>query len=94
LDIFEQISISNESTTKFVTKKMLIFRCYLVDSKEIKCPFQWWTKHETIFPRIGFLTGQILWIIGSQIETERIFSFTKIFTNLRRFHLQAKNLEK
>ncbi len=73
---------------------MLIFKCYQVDSKEIKCPFQWWTKHETIFPRIGFLTNQILWIVGSQIETKKIFSLTKIFTNFKRCHLQAKNLER
>jgi hypothetical protein len=73
---------------------MLIFRRYQVNSKEIKCPFQWWTKHETIFPRVGFLTSQIVWIVGSQIETERIYSLTKIFTNLRRHHLQVEILER
>jgi hypothetical protein len=43
---------------------MLIFKLYQVDSKEIKCPFQWWEKHETMFPNVGFLTHQILGIIG------------------------------
>ncbi len=46
-----------------------------------------------MFPTIGFLAHQILGIVGSQIETKRIFSLTCIFTNLRRYHLQFKNLE-
>jgi len=33
-------------------------------------------------------------IVGSQIETKRIFSFAGILTNLRRCHLQTKFLEK
>ncbi len=33
-------------------------------------------------------------VIGSQIETKRIFSLLGILTNLRRCHLQTENLEK
>jgi hypothetical protein len=36
-------------------------------------PFQWWDKHEAMFPTIGFLIHHILRIIGSQIEIKRIF---------------------
>jgi hypothetical protein len=36
--------------------EMLIFRHYQVDSKEIKCPLQWWEKHEVTFPIVVFLT--------------------------------------
>jgi hypothetical protein len=39
LDIFEQTPNRSESTTKLVTKKMLIFKYYQMDSKEFKCPF-------------------------------------------------------
>jgi hypothetical protein len=46
-----------------------------MDAKHIKCHFQCWEKRESIFPTIGFLTHQILGIINSQIETERIFSW-------------------
>jgi hypothetical protein len=70
LDIFEQTPSKSESTTKLVTKKMLIFKYYQMDSNKFKCPFQWWAKHETMFPSVGFLAHQILWIIGSQIETK------------------------
>jgi hypothetical protein len=42
---------------------MLIFRHYQVDSKEIKCPLQWWEKHEIMFPIVGFLAHQITGIV-------------------------------
>jgi hypothetical protein len=47
-----------------------------------------------MFPIVGFLVRQILGILGSQIEIERIFSLVGILTNLRRCHLQSKNQEK
>jgi hypothetical protein len=28
--------------------------CYQADSKEIKCHFQWWAKHEAMFPILDF----------------------------------------
>jgi hypothetical protein len=58
---------------KFVTKELLIFKRYQVDPKDIKCPLQWWGKHEAMFPTIGFLAHQILGIVGSQLES--IFFF-------------------
>jgi hypothetical protein len=54
-----------------------------VDVNEIPCPLQWWEKHEVMFPIVGFLAWQILRIIGSQIETERIFSLVGILINLK-----------
>ncbi len=36
---------------------------------------------------------QILKIIGSQIEIERIFSLARVFTNLKRCHLQSEYVE-
>ncbi len=55
LDIFEQIPITSELAIELVTREMLIFRCYQVNSKEIKCPLQWWAKHEAMLFTIGFL---------------------------------------
>jgi hypothetical protein len=88
LDISEQIPSTNEPTIKFVRMERLIFKCYQVDSKEIKCPLQWWAKHEPCFLLLFFLVRQILGIVESQIEIERIFSLEGILTNLRRCHLQ------
>ncbi len=46
-----------------------------------------------MFPTMRFLVCKILGIVGSQIETEIIFSLAKILANLRRFKLQLENLE-
>jgi hypothetical protein len=52
LDILKQTPNISESTTD--TKEMLIFRCYQVDSKELKCLLEWWAKHETMFITLIF----------------------------------------
>jgi hypothetical protein len=41
LDIFQQISSTSEPTKELVTRKLLIFRHYQMDPKDIKCLFQW-----------------------------------------------------
>ncbi len=40
-----------------------------------------------MFLIVGFLTDKILRIVGSQIESERILSWTRIFTNLKKCRL-------
>jgi hypothetical protein len=40
LDILKQTPSTNELATKLVTKELLIFKCYQVDLKEIKCSLQ------------------------------------------------------
>jgi hypothetical protein len=67
--------------------ELLIFKHYQVDRKDIKCPFQWCGKHEVMFPIVGFLVHQILGIVGSQIEIERIFSLASILINLKKCRL-------
>jgi hypothetical protein len=42
---------------------------------------------------LGFFFRQILRIIGSQIEIEKIFLLTHILTNLKKCHLQLKYIE-
>jgi len=74
-------------------RKLLIFKRYQLYVKDIKCLFQWWQKHETMFPIVGFLARQILGVVGFQIETF-FFSLARILTNFRRCHLQTENLKK
>jgi hypothetical protein len=69
---------------EIVTRELLDFRRFHVDVKDIKNPPQWWEKHEFKFYVVGFLAKQILRIIGSQIEIERIFSLVGILTCLKR----------
>jgi hypothetical protein len=72
-DIFQHIVLTSEPSKELVTKELLIFKCYLVNPKHIKCPPQWWGKHETMFPTIGFWDCQILSIVRLQIETKGFF---------------------
>jgi hypothetical protein len=44
--------------------------------------------------QLVFFAKQILRIVGSQIETECIFSLVGILTSFRRCRLQSKNLDK
>jgi hypothetical protein len=37
------------------------------------CFFQWWANHETMFAIVVFLVRQILGIVESEIDIERIF---------------------
>jgi hypothetical protein len=51
-------------------------------------PLNWWVKHEHRFPNIGLLACEVMGIMGSQIETKRIFNTSvEIITSLRCFHL-------
>ncbi len=58
LDIFQQIASTSKLTKELVTRKLLIFKCYQVNPKDIKC-------QEAMFPTISFLTNQILSIVGN-----------------------------
>jgi hypothetical protein len=89
LYIFQQTASTSEPSKEFVTRELLIFKCYQVDPKDIKCLLQWWGKHEVMFPIVDFLAYEILSIIRSQIEIERIFSLVGILTNLKRCCLQS-----
>jgi hypothetical protein len=85
LDIFRQTASTSEPSKELVTKELLIFKHYQVDPKNIKYFLQWWGKHEAMFPTIVFFTCQILSIIGSQIEIERISFLAFILTNLKNY---------
>jgi hypothetical protein len=74
LDIFEMTTNTSEPTIELVNRELLIFRRYLMNVKYIKCRLQWWEKHENMFLTVGFCVRQILGIVGSQIETLKIFS--------------------
>jgi hypothetical protein len=89
LDNFEMIANTIEPSMNLINRELLIFKHYLVDVENIKCPLQWWEKHENMFPRVGFCAKQILGILRSQIEIKRIiYSLIRILINFRKCHLQ------
>ncbi len=69
LDIFEMTFNICEPTMKLMNRELLIFKHCQVDVKDIKCQFQWWEKHESMFLIVGFYARQILGIVRSQIGT-------------------------
>jgi hypothetical protein len=77
------VASTNEIAKKLVNQELLIFQKYQVDVKNIECLLDRWKKHESMFPTIDFLAKQMLEIVSSQIEIERIFSLIDIFTNLK-----------
>jgi hypothetical protein len=85
---------TSELSKEVVNKELLMFRRFQVDVKNIKCPLEWWAKHESLFPIVAFLVHHILSIFGFQIEIENKISLDGILTNLRRCHLQSDNLDK
>jgi len=88
------IIICNELVRELANKELLFFRHYHVNNKKIKCPLEWWEKHEPLFSKVGFLVMQILNILRSQIESKHIFSLAAILMNFRRCCLQCDDLEK
>jgi len=88
--LLKQVSQQKE----VVNKELHMFIRFQVDVKDIKCPLEWWAKHESLFPTVVIFTCHIFSIIGSQIESENLFSLVGIFTNLKRCHLQLDNSNK
>jgi hypothetical protein len=43
----------NEPMKELVKKEFLIFKRFHVNAKDIKCHFQSWEKHESMFPIVG-----------------------------------------
>jgi hypothetical protein len=69
LDIFEMTFNICGPTMKLMNRDLLIFKRCQVDVKNIKCPFQLWEKHESMFCIVGIYARQISGIVRSQIKT-------------------------
>ncbi len=83
LAIFEQIASISELAEKLVKKKLLVFKRYQLNVKDIKCPLQWWQKHEAM---LDFYLN-IFWVLLDLKLKRFFFPLVGILTNLRRCHL-------
>ncbi len=54
LDNFEMTTNISKPIMELVNREFLIFKHYQMDVKDIKCPLQWWEKHENMFPMVCF----------------------------------------
>jgi hypothetical protein len=48
VDIFEMFARTSELAKEMVNKELQMFRKFQMDVKDIKCPLEWWVKHESI----------------------------------------------
>jgi hypothetical protein len=65
-----------------------------VDITDIKCHFQWWEKHKSMFLNNGFLARQILGIVRFHIETKKDFLFHQHINKLKKMSLSHDQFEK
>lgn len=56
-------------------------------------PFAWWVEHEQQFLDLAYL-AHVMGIVGSQIETKRIFSTSRVITCLKCCQFGIKNMDK
>jgi hypothetical protein len=60
LNIFQMTTNNNEPTKELMPRKLLDFKRFHVDVKDIKNPLLCWEKHHCRFPVVGLQTRHIL----------------------------------
>ncbi len=74
---------TNEKMASLMVKEQLNhYRISKVSDEECKSLFAWWKAHESQFSYVAFVAQQILGIVGSQFEVERVFNIVDICTNM------------
>ncbi len=79
------LSIVKEQLTHFRVKKVIDDEC--------KDPLAWWRAKDRHFSYVEFVAHQILGIVRSQIEREKVFNIVGICTNLQCSRLGTEHLE-
>ncbi|KAG0556897.1 hypothetical protein KC19_11G087000 [Ceratodon purpureus] len=92
--LFGSTASNDEAIVGHLKAELSLFRRLHIDPKECENPLAWWKDREVQFPNVGFLARQILGIVGTQVETERIFSVAGLITAVRRRHIGPDNLNK
>nr|XP_024402695.1 uncharacterized protein LOC112295398 isoform X2 [Physcomitrium patens] len=92
--LFGSTASNDEAIVGHLKAELSFFRRLHIDPKECENPLAWWKVREVQFPNVGFLARHILGIVGSQVETERIFSVVGLISAIRRRHLCTDNLDK
>jgi hypothetical protein len=82
-----------ESLHALVIGELSLFRRLVIPLSMCANPLIWWKTHEGQFLNVGFLGKQVLGILGSQIEIEKMFHLINVLTTLKCYHLQVQNLD-
>ncbi len=59
-----------------------VFQWLCVRPTKTKNPLVWWVAHVVQFPHVSFVFCQVFGIVGSHIETERVFNIVGVIMNL------------
>lgn len=92
--IFGAQASAEEVILEQLKSELSLFRRLHVADGDYDSPLAWWRKHEKEFRNVAFLARQILGIVGSQVEIERIFSITGVILSQQRRRLGMEHLEK
>jgi len=87
------MEIDEEMVLSMVKEQLNHYRIKKVSDEECKNLLAWWKVHESYFSYVGFVAWQILGIVGSQIEAEKVFKIVSICINTRQFRLGIIFLE-
>eukprot|EP01135_Chromosphaera_perkinsii_P000968 Nk52_evm66s153 gene=Nk52_evmTU66s153 len=92
-DIFEEQEEAEMETTEVlrVKRQLQAFTRFCGDTKLF--PLHWYKKNADIFPLVAKVARAIFSIAGSEIENERVFSFTGLLSSLRRNRTSVKLLD-
>jgi len=91
--VFGSLTFTEEIAMGLIRVELLFFRRTIMPIDPFS-PFIWWAKHEQQFPNLAYLTRQVMGIVGSQIEIERIFNMVGVITSLKRCQLGIEILDK
>jgi len=80
-------------TSLMVKEQLNHFRFKKVTKEKAKNPLEWWRVHKVQFLYVGFMAQQILGIVGSHIEVERVLNVANICTSLQCPRLDIENIE-
>jgi hypothetical protein len=91
---FGQIVFVDDAIMSTLKNELHIFQWLCVQPTKTKNFLVWWVAHVVKFPHVSFLFCQVLGIVGSYIETKRIFNIACVIMNLRQFRLGIDNLDR
>eukprot|EP01135_Chromosphaera_perkinsii_P008535 Nk52_evm1s1400 gene=Nk52_evmTU1s1400 len=92
-DIFEEQDEAEMETTEVlrVKRQLQAFTRSCGDTQMF--PLHWYKKNADIFPLVAKVARAIFSIAGSEIENERVFSFTGLLSSLRRNRTSVKLMD-
>jgi hypothetical protein len=58
---------------ELVNQYLLIFPKYQMDGKKIKCPLEWWRKHEAMVPTIDYWLNKYWGLLVFKLKLKKYF---------------------